>query len=308
MKCIKCGYESPVQFSQCPVCRTVQSFQPAVGTSAAPVPADFGKWKGETAAVITAVVVSVLSVIAALVIFVAFVLSTASKESGNGDFGIDAFDDEDANGFGDIEDFFKDYYSAESKYNSESPAGLNTPIQFKETLYSFSEGETDTEYEVSMTATYCGEAALKLLEGATLPEYNKDTDNIFVARFDVKITKQEKEALVTIPNASPAAYPSNKTSFFSSGYTFIGLLPYTNMKKLVKTGEVTETWLAFIADKEDKTPCVRWKATEDKVFRSTEDAVSDPSLVEAGAAIDQTFLTESNPLSEETSSDNGSSD
>ena len=303
MKCIRCGFESSAPFSRCPSCGAVQNGQQYPSAYQLKTT----RTGGETAAVAIAIVVSVLSVVAAFIIFVAYASYMASREVEK--YGIDAADDFDSNEYGDdeLDEFFKDYYGGDSKYNSETPAGLNTPISFKTELYSFSEGEIKTEYEVSMTAAFRGEAALKMLEGVGLPTYDKDTSDIYLARFRVKITQQDKEAIVTLPMSYPAAYPSKTVSLFSSQYKALDSLDYLHKYSLISKGEEVETYVAFIVDKDDKSPCIRWNLTEDKVFRNDEEAISDASAVEAGAAIEKPDDSSDSEASEETSSDEASS-
>ena len=169
----------------------------------------------------------------------------------------------------------------------QSPAGRNTPVKFKETLYSFSAGNVETEYEVSMTETFRGEAALKLLEGAALPEYDKDRYEIYLVRFRVRITDQEKDAIVTLPLNTPAAYPADADNILASNYQVIDQLEYVNRHALVSKGDDVETWISFIVDKTEETPTVLWNSFENKAFRDDKAAVSDANAVEAGAAIEQ---------------------
>ncbi|MBQ9901115.1 MAG: hypothetical protein IJM51_01825 [Clostridia bacterium] len=333
MKCIRCGYESPVQFVKCPRCgtqqNTAQNFPPygsqynnmnyynnannannagaynpyPVNNVNTALPAK--RSGGETAAIVISIIVGFLSVIAAIVIFVAFVAYRASQTVN--EYGIDSYDDYDSNEYGfdedDIEGFFKDYYGSDSIYTSDNPAGLNTPISFKTELYSYSAGEVQTEYEVTMTAAYRGEAALKMLEGAALPTFDQNESDIYLAEFNVKITDQDKEAIVPLPLSYPAAYPSNEISLFSSGYKALTGLDYVNQKHLSVKGEDVKTYIAFIVSKEDSSPCIKWNLTENKVFRSGEEAISDPSAVEEGAAIDtDTAAPEDGEAAEESSS------
>lgn len=306
MKCIKCGYETNVQFSRCPSCGTVQPAGQTFTTATAPRNVPRKRTGGEKASIAIAIVVSVLSVIAAFIIFIAYMTITVKNLSDNYEYGTDAFDDFDSNEYDDdFEEFFKDFYNNNDNenYGLKSPAGLNTPITFKEKLYSFSEGEIETEYEVSVTNTYRGDAALKLLEGAALPKYDEDENEIYLVKFKVKITDQEKDAIVTLPMSSPAAYPSDTDSLFSDDYDVISNLDYVNKFALISKGETVETWLAFIVDKEDRNPCILWNSLENKAFRDTNDAISDKDSVEAGAAIQKSDAAEN-----ETSSDVASSD
>ena len=185
----------------------------------------------------------------------------------------------------------------------KSPAGMNTPIKFKEKLYSFSEGEVETEYEVSMTGVYRGEASLKLLDGAVLPIYNDAQYDIYLVRFSVKITDQEKDAIVTLPISNPAAYSSDSVSLFSNEFSAIDQLKYTNRFALIGTGQAVETWIAFIVDKDEKSPCIMWNRNENKAFRYAEEAISDPASVELGSAIEKEDNNESSHPTDDTVSE-----
>ena len=276
MKCIKCGYESAGQFSQCPVCGTVQSQgQKYYYANTPPAGKAVKQTGGEIAAVIIAIVVSVLSLIAAFVILIAYSTITSSKISSDDDFGIDAFDDFDSNEYGDdIEDFFNEYYNKNDKNGFKSPAGLNLPLKFEETLYSFSEGEIKTEYEVSAINTYRGEAAVKLLDGEALPRYDEDEYDVYLVKF------------------------SGSDSLFSNEYEVIDGLNYENKKSLIKKGESIETWLAFIVDKEDHSPLIMWNRYENKAFQNKGAAISNADTIEAGAALEKKSESESESESE----------
>ena len=302
MKCVKCGYESPSAFSVCPACGTVQTVTGSAYTVPHRTNASSGRTGGEKAAIIIAIAASILSIIAAFIIFFAYTYITTSNAID--EYGIDSFDDFDSNEYDDdLEEFFKEYYNSDDNYTSDSPAGLNTPIQFKETLYSFSAGEVDTEYEVSMLESYRGEAAVKLLEGATLPDLY-DEDDIYLIKIKIKITDQGEEAIVTLPKGYPVAYPSKTVSAFSAEYEYLEDIPYANKLNLVTKGDEVITWMAFVVNKDDESPCIRWNLTEDKVFRNMNSAVSDATAVESGAAIDLEEPTESDSVSSEEFSSN----
>ena len=304
MKCVKCGYESTAQFTQCPSCAAIQP-QGQTGNINAQVSAGSGRIrkKKKKAAIIIAVIVSVLSVVAACIIFTAFTFNVISKNISDDEYGIDSFDDFDSNEYDkEIEDFFKEYYNSSSKYDMTSPAGLNTPITFNETLYSFSEGDVDTEYEVSMINTYRGEAALKLLEGATLPIYNENNYEIYLVQFRLKITNQEKDAIVTLPLSSPAAYPSGSSSILSEDYAVIKNLNYINKFALISKNDDVDTFMAFIIDKNEQSPIILWNSRENKAFKDNGQAVSDAGAVEAGAAIEKKADSESEVSSDPTAS------
>lgn len=303
MKCIKCGYVLPGQFYQCPSCGTVQNVQYPVNTAVSPYTVNPVKRRsgGETAAIVFAIIISIVSVIAAIVIFVSYTAYVASKAISEDKFNIDSFDqitsDED------FENFFKDFNIGDGNFGFNSPAGLNTPVKFKEKLYSFSEGEVETEYEVSMTGVYRGDASLKLLEGATLPIYNDDKYDIYLVRFSIRITDQDKDAIVTLPISNPAAYPSDSASIFSDEYSAIDKLNYLNKYALIGKDSTVETWIAFIVDKEEQNPNIMWKRFENKAFRNDGITITDPALVEAGAAIDKNVESDSSSSDEVTESD-----
>ena len=288
MKCLKCGYEASGQFTQCPSCGTVQGSQPYhYSPTQQAYNADPSQHTtADTIAITVGIVVSALSLIAAFVILIGYSSYLATKTAEENGFGIDAFDDFDSNEYDDIEDFFQHYYSSDAEDNSDS--GLNVPLSFKEKLYSFSEGEVETEYSVSITQTYRGEAALKLLEGDILPTYNEFSNEIYLVRFKIVITNQDKDAIVPAPLGNPVAYRDGTTGIFSEGYDTIENLSYANRNKLIKKGEELETWMAFIVSKNDSSPCVRWNAAVNQEFRNTGKSISDPAEVEAGAAIEKT--------------------
>ena len=156
----------------------------------------------------------------------------------------------------------------------------------------------DCEYEVSLLETYRGEAALKMLEGAVLPEYDTDSEDIYLVKFKIAVTEQENDAIVALPMGNPTAFPSNSVSLFSNGYECISDISYANRLSLISKGEHVETWLAFIVSKDDERPCIMWNiSNSDKVFRDTQDAVDDPDAVESGTAIETEPLTESDEAS-----------
>lgn len=300
MKCNRCGFVSAGQFSQCPSCGAVQFVQPTPSPyTVKPVKQRSG---GETAAIIMAVVVSSLSFIAAIIIFFSYLAFLVNKTVTSE--GFDSLGEIESNGFDeDYENFFKDFTAGNDEFGLKSPAGMNTPVKFKEKLYSFSEGEVETEYEVSMTGVYRGEASLKLLYGAVLPIYNDAQYDIYLVRFSVKITDQEKDAIVTLPISNPAAYSSDSVSLFSNEFSAIDQLKYTNRFALIGTGQAVETWIAFIVDKDEKSPCIMWNRNENKAFRYAEEAISDPASVELGSAIEKEDNNESSHPTDDTVSE-----
>ena len=150
-----------------------------------------------------------------------------------------------------------------------------------------------------MVQTYRGEAARKLLEGETLPTFDEFSNDIYLVRFKLVITNQDKDAIVPIPHGNPCAYHDGTTRLLTQSYDAIDGLHYVNSVRLIKKGEEVETWMAFIVSKKDESPCIRWNINESKVFRNTGKTITDPQDVEAGAAID--------PVSSETGSDDSSS-
>ena len=296
MKCAKCGYESSVPFTACPSCGMSQPVQlqyynvPTVAKK---------RSVGEKVAIGVGIAVSSISLIAAFLIFMGYGIYLQTKVLTDDSFGIDAFDDFDSNEYGDeVEDFFNGNGDTESGNNSSS--GLNSPLSFKETLYSFSEGEVQTEYEVSMVQTYRGEAALKLLKGETLPYYNSFSNEIYLVKFKIVITDQDKDAIVPMPNGNPRAYREGTVSLLSDSYDTVDGLSYANRLKLIKKGEEVETWMAFIVNKNDGSPCIRWNGSENKVFRHIGQSVASADEVEAGAAIE---LTSSDSSADDTTSE-----
>jgi hypothetical protein len=103
----------------------------------------------------------------------------------------------------------------------------------------------------------------------------------------IKITDQEKDAIVVLPTGNPAAYKSGSDSLFSNEYEVIDGLNYENKKSLIKKGESIETWLAFIVDKEDHSPLIMWNRYENKAFQNKGAAISNADTIEAGAALEK---------------------
>lgn len=308
MKCMRCGYQSPAPFNRCPACGAVQVVQQPVAVSPYKVKTKT-RSGGETAAIVAAIVVSVISVIASIFIFLSFMSYVGSKIIASDEFGIDSFDDSDSDDYsGNFADFFKEFNKRNRDNNdSNATVGMNTPIQFKEKLYSFSEGDVETEYEVSMIETYRGEAALKLLEGATLPRYDEDKYDIYLVKFSISITNQEADAIVTAPMSNPVAYSSDADSLFTSDYSAIYNLDYANKYALISKGDTVDSWMGFIVDKDEQSPRILWNVYEDKAFRNSDPAISDPDAVEAGAAIEIIEDVSSDESAESSSSDDATS-
>lgn len=303
MKCMRCGYQSPAPFSRCPSCGNVQAVSQQFAP-AAPVKTKTGKRTGgETAAITIAVIASCLSVCAAFVIFIGFLSAVGSRIASDTSW-LEEFEDSDPDdSISNYEKFFNDFYNNGDTGSLNSPAGLNAPLKFKDKLYSFSEGEVETEYEVSMTGTYRGEAALKLLEGAALPNYDKNLYDVYLVQFSVRITEQDKDAIVTFPSNNPVALKSDAKTIFSNQYQTVSGLDYANKYSLISTGKTVQTWVAFIVDKDEQSPCIMWNRLENKVFRSDKYAVTDPASVNAGEAIEIKENNDSVSSSEDASSD-----
>lgn len=280
MKCQHCGYEYNQNFNQCPACgkTTVQpsanypysqpynyynaqnpyySYQPKK------------KSGGEKFAVVTAIILAVISPIAAFIIFLSFATySTYDYVSDLPDY-----------------DYFysSDYsQSQDSKYNFTHPTPKNTPVEFKEELFSFSNGYIETEYEVTLEETYRGDAAVKMLEGAKIPEINS-MQEIYLVKFKVSITKQDTPAYVTLTSLSAYAYDSDNLS-----YPALSLIDYKDNTQLLMEGENGTRWMAFVVDKDDESPYIAWyDENKCEFFRNTEAAISDPSKVTVGEAVEE---------------------
>ncbi|MBQ5544896.1 MAG: zinc ribbon domain-containing protein [Clostridia bacterium] len=337
MKCPKCYAELPDGTARCtrcgsPLSQTRTTAMPyAYTASAAPVSAGYaapaakrGKTGGEIAAIVTAIIVSVLSVIAAFVILFAFLAKSAEKvassydlddigsligegdgDSDYGDFGglnpdlfgdyggygMDGFDDEDS-----WEDFlrqysslFGDYYGLfgeSSMYPASLPAAEHTPVSFNDSLYSFSDGYINTDYTVSLEEAYRGDAALKLLEGAKLPEWNDDQE-LYLVKYKLNVTKQDTEAFVPVgSSAIPAAYAAGENGAVGKQFPSLSSISYRDNNKLIKTGEEADCWMAFVVDKTEERPLIEWKPGSGEYFRFSRQAVTDAAGLTAGAAYD----------------------
>ena len=307
MKCTRCGYQSPAQFGRCPYCGAVQTVgQPVASASPYTVKAS-KRSGGETAAIVTAITVSIISVVAAFFIFIAFMSYMGSKIMSGVDFSSDSFGDFDSDEFEDKFDSFFDFSDNNEIGSVKSPVGMNTPLKFKEKLYSFSEGEVETEYEVAMTETYRGEAALKLLEGAALPIYNDQIYEIYLVRFNVTITDQKKDAIVTMPIVDAVAYPSDSARLFYDEFETSDGLDYANKYALIQKGDTLETWVAFIIDKDEQSPVIMWNEFENKAFCNKNQAVSSADSLEAGSALEKKDVVSSEEADEEISSESDTS-
>ncbi len=323
MKCPYCGWESPADFEKCPSCgqpqtaQNAQTAQPVSSASAANPQAAYpttdtytppaytppaytpssynpyvnttaskGMTGGETASIIIAIVVSLLSLIIGFVIFVTYAaVNTDNMIDNSDDYGMDAFDDFDSNDY--LDDFFDNYFGKTDdgeKYSIVSPADLHTPIAFEDEFYSFSEGDINTKYEVELDETYRGQAALTLLEGATLPKIDENTFEIYLAKFKVRITEQSTESIVSLRYNHPYAV-SSKDNILS--YEVLESLPYKDNLGLMTKGEEGTRWIAFIVEKDHPEPLLMWYKYDQSYFRNGGESITDPTGLEPGAAIEK---------------------
>lgn len=276
---------------------------PNYSTAGMNIPVQKGKTPGEIAAIVIAVVVSVISVIAAMVIFVIYMERLSDKYDYTTDdggsyledfeeYGIDDFTDEDS-----LDHLF-DYYSSltgtESQYPASAPAAEHTPVTYQDYLYSFSDGTIDTTYSVELDEVYRGEAALKLLEGAKLPDTGSDRE-IYLVKFKVTVTEQDTEAYVNpAPSLFTAAYSSEEEGSAGSQYDTLSYLDYKDNNQLLKKGESGTRWMAFAVATTDERPLIMWDKYEGEYFRYSKAAVSNATGLEAGAALESQSSVSSN--------------
>ena len=353
MKCPYCNAEISNSMTTCPYCgqtvsagvsasgyttaysapqSTQTNYQPTAQNSQGAMPYSYatptyttvngnahvqkGHTGGEIAALITAVIVSIVSVFAAFVILAVYTAKwnegstdsqfgsddTSSSYLGDydfgdfGDYGIDGFDDEDS--LEPFFDYYNDYFNSitgsQAKYPASSPAPEHTPIEVEDYLYSFSDGSVTTTYTVELDEVYRGEAALKLLDGARLPNIDSDKD-IYLVKFKVAVTDQETEAYVNpAPSMFTAAYNGEETGNSSEPYTTLSSLKYKNANKLIKKGESDEFWMAFAVNKNDERPFIIWDKYDGNYFRYSKAAVSSAAGLEAGAALEDETAVSSN--------------
>ncbi|MBQ1555556.1 MAG: zinc ribbon domain-containing protein [Clostridia bacterium] len=336
MRCPKCGTILPdgagiCSRCGCPLSQTRTTAMPyAYTASAAPASSGYaasaarpGKSGGEIAAIVTAIIVSLLSVIAAFIILFAFLAKSAEKvassydlddfgsligEGGSDDeyggfgglnpdlfgdydgYGMDGFDDEDS-----WEDFLKQYSSLfgdygmfgdSSMYPASLPASEHTPVSFQDSLYSFSDGYINTSYTVSLEEAYRGDAALKLLQGAKLPEWNDDQE-LYLVKFRLNVTKQDTDAFVPVGSSTiPTAYACGENGAVGKQFHSLNSLSYRDNNKLIKAGEEADCWMAFVVDKTEERPLIEWKSGSSEYFRYSGQAVSDAAGLTAGAAFE----------------------
>lgn len=327
MKCPNCNAEIPDYSASCPNCgqniTQTNNSQPNYQTSyqgatpyyyySAPGYVNTGmpqaqreKTVGEIVAIVAAVIVSVLSLFAAMIILSYYVSRFPSDTShdnyGYDDFssyydgfeqyGIDDFTDEDS-----LEHFF-DYYNSmlgeESQYPISNPAKEHTSIKFDDYLYSFSNGSVNTDYNVELNEVYRGDAALKLLEGAKLPDIDNGME-IYLAQFKLTVTEQETEAYVTAsPSVFTSAYKGEESGVASSEYDSLTNIDYKDANQLLKKGESGIRWMAFVVEKNDERPLIMWDKYEGEYFRYSKAAISSAEGLEAGAAVEKQSKVSSN--------------
>ena len=87
------------------------------------------------------------------------------------------------------------------------------------------------------------------------------------------------------------------------GFNVQAVLSTLNSYIAVCKDSTVETWIAFIVDKEEQNPNIMWKRFENKAFRNDGITITDPALVEAGAAIDKNVESDSSSSDEVTESD-----
>lgn len=277
--------------------------------------ANQGKSGGEIAAIVSAIVVSVLSFILAFIIF-AFYVARAAKNMPDitnyggdssgfdfgdfGDFGdydfddpdgygIDGFDDEDS-----LENFLEYYGSLfgtqKAAHPASDPAAEHMPVEFSDTLYSGTAGFISCKFQVELDEVYRGEAALKLLEGARLPEI-ADNMEIYLVKYKLNITEQETEAFVNLApdKLFAAAYSAEeKDGVLTTGRQYVTLsnVSYKDANQLIAKGDDAYGWIAFAVDKTEERPLIMWNKYNKEYFRYSTQAISDPTGLEAGAAFD----------------------
>lgn len=308
MKCPYCGFEMAAAFNQCPACGRMTQAASAPTAASAPAASNtytYGapsaypytvtapaavlpqeRTGGEKAAIAVAIVVSALSIVVGFFVFASLV--TRTKDSSDDTFepyGYDAFDDSDSNDY--LDKYFNEYYgngSSADEFSYVSPADLHTPILFEDEFYSFSEGDVKTKYNVEIEQTYRGQAALRLLDGAPLPQINEETAELLLVKFRVKIVEQEKEAIISLHYTLPAAVSSmNKNMFYES----LDDLDYQDNLGLISGEEEGTRWIAFIVDKTDPSPLIMWYKYDERYFCDKTSTVTDPAGLEAGAAMEK---------------------
>lgn len=308
MKCKYCNYESEGNFDQCPACgapvnpttnygsagqnyQTYSQYPPYnyyANSNAYNNP--HKKIKGENAAIVTAIIVSILSVIAAFVLFVFYSVEYYPAPT----------------------DFMEDFdntYSDFPKIQMDNPPSViekHSSVEFNEKLYSFSNGYVDTEYKVQLEETYRGEAALKLLDGAVLPKVT-DSQEIFLVKFKVTVTNQDTKSYVTLyPSNSLAVDIKSSLDSYSFNSSFLDSLMhpgldsinYANQKQLLIEGESGTRWMAFVINKDSINPYVIWNEnTLNFFFNNNDDSISDPAKVTKGEAVDNTQDQSSDDMS-----------
>lgn len=298
MICINCGNQISESNTVCPFCGAPQNAVPvypgassATGPSgSAPAQAYIPRQSasmsgGQVAAIVIAIVVSVLHLIFTFILMISLMIYRSERVYQ--EYGIDAFDDSDSNLYDDdVESFMKDYYGTEDK-----TAGLHTPLEYTAKLRSFSAGEVTCEYQVTMEECYRGKAALKMLEGARLPKLDTDVEEIYLVRFTVEITGQDSEAIVALPVPKTTAALTGDGNSQIDCYAVYNL-NYADNLSLISKGEKATRWMAYVVDKNDEHPKIYWDYVINRVFRSDSPAVTDESQVESGMAIDMSISSQ----------------
>lgn len=271
MKCSHCGYESNTTFSKCPACGA-PAVHPYAAVGQQPNPYAYPQPKKKSAAEIAAMVIAIIVAAASPIIaFFIFFFSLFSHTVKHADY----LTDYDYTYSSDYSDY------SYNKYDFSTTAPKNTPVEFEEKLFSFSNGYVKTKYEVTMEETYRGDAAVKLLGDAKIPQLNS-IQEIFLVKFNINITEQDSPAYVTLTSFSASAF-----NLTASPCQSLSLINYRDNAQLLIKGESGTRWMAFIVDKEAKNPLISWSDdTKCKYFLNTEESISDPSVVVEGEAVE----------------------
>lgn len=277
MKCPHCSYESNQNFNKCPACGTAVSPQYASAqTSYAPKnPYAVSQPRQKSAGEITAMVIAIiLAVISPIIAFV--VLCTALMNHAYNDYHSYLPDYEYEYDYSsDYPDY--DYYS----FDMSDPIPKNMPAEFEEKLFSFSNDYVNTTYEVKMEETYRGDAAIKLLGNAKIPQLN-NMQEIFLVKFNISITKQDTPAYVSLTSFSATAYNLNASLCQS-----LSLIDYKDNTQLLMEGENGTRWMAFVVDKDAENPIISWSDdSKHEFFWNEEESITDPSVVIEGDAVE----------------------
>lgn len=282
MKCQHCGCEVSQDFDKCPVCGAPAS--PQYTSYQPPNPYLYPPQKrrsgGEIASMVTAIIVAAISPIIAIIVFYATLIGRTYEYASD----LSDYDD-----YSYSSGYFDYSYG---NFNSPEVAPKNKPVEFEEELYSFSNGYVKTTYEVTMEETYRGDAAIKLMGDAKIPELNS-MQEIFVVKFNIEITEQDTPAYVTLTSLSASA-----SNLDASICQSLSLINYKDNTQLLMEGESGTRWMAFVIDKDAENPIIWWYGdSKYEFFRNSEESISDPSAVVEGDAV------ESRSTDDDTSSD-----